>query len=71
MHIFFKPYITCLKDKMVKARMEVEDLLIFNTTQTHGIRPNHSQGKVRIAKYISIAPPKEDNQDLRERQINS
>lgn len=64
---FFKPYITGLKDKKVKVPMKAGDLLIFKSTQNHGIRPNHSQGKVRIAKYISMAPPKQDNQDLRER----
>ena len=68
---FFKPDITGLKDKMVKVRMETGDLLIFNSTQPHGIRPNHSQGKVRIAQYISMAPAQEDNQDLREWRINS
>ena len=30
------------------------DLLIFNSLLPHGIRPNLSKNKIRIAQYISL-----------------
>ena len=42
--------------------MEAGDLLIFNSLQPHGIRPNLSGNKVRIAQYISMMPAEEDNE---------
>ena len=51
--------------------MEVGDLLIFNSTEPHGIRPNKSKDKVRIAQYISMMPAEEDNEELRQWRINS
>ena len=38
----FKPDISGLKDKIVKVPLEAGDLLIFNSTLPHGIRPNYS-----------------------------
>ena len=67
----FQPDITGLKDKMVKVKMEAGDLLIFNSTEPHGIRPNKSGDKVRIAQYISMMPAEEENTKLREWRINS
>ena len=67
----FKPDITGLEDKLVKVKMEVGDLLIFNSTQPHGIRPNRSGNKVRIAQYISMMPAEEDNEALRQWRITS
>ena len=32
-----------LEDKIVKVKMEAGDLLIFNSTEPHGIRPNRSK----------------------------
>ena len=51
--------------------MEAGDLLIFNSTQPHGIRPNLSGNKVRIAQYISMMPAEEDNNAMREWRVNS
>lgn len=67
----FQPDITGLGDKIVKVKMEVGDLLIFNSTEPHGIRPNKSGNKVRIAQYISMMPAEEENEALRQWRINS
>ena len=66
----FKPDVSGLKDKIVKVPLEAGDLLIFNSTLPHGIRPN-SSNKVRIAQYISMMPAEEDNLDLKNWRINS
>ncbi len=66
----FQPDITGLEDQLVKVPMEAGDLLIFNSAQPHGIRPNHSN-KVRIAQYISMMPAQEENEPLRQWRINS
>lgn len=67
----FQPDITGLEDEIVKVPLEAGDLLIFNSTQPHGIRPNHSGDKVRIAQYISMMPAEEDNEALRQWRVNS
>ncbi len=67
----FKPDIAGLEDKIVKVKLEVGDLLIFNSTLPHGIRPNRSENKVRIAQYISMMPAEEDNIQLRDWRIYS
>ena len=67
----FQPDISGLEDKIVKVKMEAGDLLIFNSTEPHGIRPNRSKDKVRIAQYISMMPAEEDNETLRQWRINS
>ena len=67
----FQPDVSNLEDKIVKVKMEAGDLLIFNSTQPHGIRPNNSKDKVRIAQYISMMPAEENNEDLRQWRINS
>ncbi len=51
--------------------MKAGDLLIFNSLLAHGIRPNTSDDKVRMAQYISMTPATEDNHELRERRILS
>ena len=56
---------------LVKVKMEAGDLLIFNSLQPHGIRPNTSGNKVRIAQYISMMPALEDDDDLKTWRINS
>src|ERR1700722_15636630 len=65
----FKPDITGFE--LVKVKMEAGDLLIFNSLQPHGIRPNRSGNKVRIAQYISMMPAQEDNEELRQWRISS
>lgn len=67
----FKPDITDFEDKLVKVKLEAGDLLIFNSSQPHGIRPNNSTDKVRIAQYISMMPAEENNEALREWRVNS
>ena len=67
----FQPDITGLEDKLIKVPLEAGDLLIFNSSEPHGIRPNHSRDKVRIAQYISMMPAQEDNDALKEWRINS
>ncbi len=51
--------------------MKAGDLLIFNSLLAHGIRPNTSQNKVRMAQYISMTPADEANIELRERRVQS
>ncbi len=67
----FNPDISAFEDKIVKVGLEAGDLLIFNCRQPHGIRPNHSKDKVRIAQYISMMPAEENNDALRDWRINS
>nr|WP_294782677.1 phytanoyl-CoA dioxygenase family protein [uncultured Flavobacterium sp.] len=54
-----------------KVKMNAGDLLIFNSSQPHGIRPNNSTDKVRMAQYISMMPADEDNVEMRDWRINS
>jgi ectoine hydroxylase-related dioxygenase (phytanoyl-CoA dioxygenase family) len=65
----FKPDTTGFD--FVKVKMEAGDLLIFNSLQPHGIRPNFSKDKVRIAQYISMMPAEENNEALCQWRINS
>tara|TARA_B100000614_G_C14562721_1_gene497765 strand:- start:742 stop:1692 length:951 start_codon:yes stop_codon:yes gene_type:complete len=67
----FQPDISGLEDKIVKVSLEAGDLLIFNSTLPHGIRPNNSKDKVRIAQYISMMPAQEDDINLVNWRINS
>ena len=68
---YFKPDIRGYEDKIVKVKMEAGDLLIFHSMQPHGIRPNFSGQKVRLAQYISMIPAEEENTELRNWRINS
>lgn len=65
----FKPDVSGFET--VKVKMEAGDLLIFNSLQPHGIRPNTSKDKVRLAQYISMMPAEEDNEALRQWRITS
>ena len=67
----FQPDITDLEDKLVKVGLEAGDLLIFNSCTPHGIRPNHSKNKVRIAQYLSMMPAQEDDTALTDWRVNS
>jgi hypothetical protein len=67
----FKPDISAFQDKLVKVKLEAGDLLIFHSAQPHGIRPNLTKDKVRIAQYISMMPAEEDNEPLRQWRIDS
>ncbi len=67
----FQPDTTGLENEIVKVPLEAGDLLIFNSSEPHGIRANRSEDKVRIAQYISMMPAQEENESLREWRINS
>lgn len=67
----FKPDITGIEDKLVKVPLEAGDLLIFNSSEPHGIRANRSEDKVRIAQYISMMPAQEEDEALKEWRVNS
>jgi hypothetical protein len=67
----FQPDISGLEDKIVKVSLEAGDLLIFNSSQPHGIRPNNSKDKVRIAQYLSMMPAQENDKDLVKWRVNS
>lgn len=65
----FKPDVSGFE--IIKVKMNAGDLLIFNSLQPHGIRPNRSKDKVRLAQYISMMPAEEDNEELRQWRISS
>lgn len=65
----FKPDVTGFE--IVKVPMEAGDLLIFDSRQPHGIRPNRSGTKVRMAQYVSMMPAQEENEALRQWRISS
>ncbi|MFL0161539.1 phytanoyl-CoA dioxygenase family protein [Aquirufa salirivi] len=65
----FKPDTTGFQ--LTKIKMEAGDLLIFNSLLAHGIRPNLTQDKVRVAQYISMMPAEPNNQVLIDWRINS
>ncbi len=67
----FQPDTLGLEDKIEKVALEAGDLLIFNSLLAHGIRPNLSEDKVRIAQYISMMPAEEENEALKKWRINS
>lgn len=67
----FQPDTKGLEEHFVKVPLKAGDLLIFNSLEPHGIRPNNSKDKVRIAQYISMMPAEEENIALKEWRINS
>lgn len=54
---------------IVNVDMAPGDLLIFNSLLAHGVRPNHSVNRVRMAQYISMHPAEYDNANEREERI--
>jgi hypothetical protein len=56
---------------IVNVPMRAGDLLIFNSLLPHGIRPNMSADRVRIAQYISMFPADESNIGERDARIRS
>ncbi|MFB0908353.1 MAG: phytanoyl-CoA dioxygenase family protein, partial [Spirosomataceae bacterium] len=67
----FKPDTSEFADEFHKVKLEAGDLLIFNSLTPHGIRPNNSEDKVRIAQYISMMPAEEENDELKNWRTNS
>jgi hypothetical protein len=51
--------------------MKAGDLLIFNTLLAHGIKPNTSTDRVRLAQYVSMYPADEENAAVRAIRIQS
>jgi hypothetical protein len=47
--------------EIVNVSMGAGDLLIFNSLLAHGVRPNHSADRPRIAQYVSMHPAEWDN----------
>jgi hypothetical protein len=47
--------------EVVNVAMKAGDLLIFNSLLAHGVCPNRSTDRVRMAQYISMFPADEDN----------
>jgi len=54
---------------IVNVDLEPGDLMIFNALLAHGVRPNHSDDKVRMAQYISMYPADYNNIKEREERI--
>ena len=65
----FKPDTTGFEIKFVP--MKAGDLLIFNSLLAHGIKPNTSEDRVRVAQYVSMYPADEANAALKARRIRS
>jgi hypothetical protein len=54
---------------IVSVDLEPGDLLIFNSLLAHGVRPNYSETRVRMAQYISMYPADWDNEQERLERI--
>jgi ectoine hydroxylase-related dioxygenase (phytanoyl-CoA dioxygenase family) len=63
----FRPDLTGFEVKFVPTK--AGDLLIFNTLLAHGIRPNTSKDRARLAQYISMYPADEENAQAIEARI--
>ena len=57
--------------EIVDVSMNAGDLLIFNSLLPHGIRPNRSEDRVRMAQYISMRPAEDTATELRQWRIRS
>jgi len=54
---------------VVNIDMEPGDLMIFNSLLAHGVRPNHSDNRVRMAQYISMHPAEFENEVERRERV--
>jgi len=57
--------------EVVNINMNPGDLLIFNSLLAHGIRPNRSEDRVRVAQYISMHPAEVEDEEERQMRITS
>jgi len=57
--------------EVINVPMRAGDLLIFNSLLAHGIRPNLSTDRARIAQYISMFPADEQNAAERDARVRS
>jgi hypothetical protein len=55
--------------EIVNIEMAAGDFLIWNSLLAHGLRPNHSEGRVRMAQYISMVPAEWENVAEREERV--
>ncbi len=55
--------------EIVNGDLAPGDLLIFNALLAHGVRPNQSDGRFRMAQYISMHPADRDNVAEREERV--
>jgi ectoine hydroxylase-related dioxygenase (phytanoyl-CoA dioxygenase family) len=65
----FKPDTGALE--IVNIEMDAGDFLIFNSLLAHGVRPNRSDDRVRMAQYISMFPADFANEPLRRARIRT
>jgi ectoine hydroxylase-related dioxygenase (phytanoyl-CoA dioxygenase family) len=63
----FTPDITGYSITM--PRVHPGDLIIFNSLLPHGVHPNVSEGRVRMAQYLTMAPAWEEHAELREARV--
>ena len=56
-------------DEVRFVPMQAGDLLIFNTLLAHGIRPNTSKDRVRMAQYVAMYPADAANQEVRAERV--
>ena len=57
--------------EIVNVPMQAGDLLIWNSLLAHGVRPNRSADRVRMAQYIAMTPAAESNAALRDWRVRS
>ena len=57
--------------EIANISMNPGDLLNFNSLLAHGIRPNRSENRVRMAQYIAMQPAEEENAEERQIRIDS
>ena len=65
------PDMTGLENEVRKVELFPGDLMIFNSLLAHGVAPNRTEDKVRMAQYISMAPADEHDLVEREKRIRS
>lgn len=49
--------------------MDPGDLLLFNSLLAHGVRPNHSGNRARMAQYVSMHPAEPGNHVERDERV--
>ena len=64
-----RPDMTGIENRLEKLELFPGDLMIFNSLLAHGVAPNTSDDKVRMAQYISMFPADEANLVAREERI--
>jgi ectoine hydroxylase-related dioxygenase (phytanoyl-CoA dioxygenase family) len=55
--------------KITNIEMNAGDLMIFNSLLAHGVRPNYSTNRARMAQYISMFPANEEDAEERAERI--